>query len=306
MSGSFPDVALTNGGTPDTTGDGSFVVVWQDASGIEFRRFTDENSVALDASPRSIGDTAGGLQPKVTALNDGGFMVAWAQAFGTDTDGSPDFDLVLQRFDLNGNTVGGKVFIDNPGDQGGGMFNLSTLADGRVVLAFDNETGNATNLTTLDYVILDPREATINGSAGADIIVGRLDASTIYGLAGDDTLFGMGADDTLIGGEGADHLYGGGGNDMLIGGDGDHLDGGGGNDTVSYAASPVGVHVQLDTGFGGDASGGPGAGRYPCPHREPHRQCRSEIRRSAVIAEPITLMEGMAMMALSAGAAMTS
>ena len=52
-------------------------------------------------------------------------------------------------------------------------------------------------------------------------------------------------------------LIGGEGNDTLIGGSGqDYLDGGAGIDTVVYAASPVGVRIDLANGTarGGDAA----------------------------------------------------
>jgi len=96
---------------------------------------------------------------------------------------------------------------------------LSTLDDGRVVVAFTNGPANvSTGVTTLDYVIVDPREPTINGSADADTIVGRKDASTISGLGGADHLIGMGANDILDGGDGNDVLTGGKGKDRLTGG----------------------------------------------------------------------------------------
>ena len=56
--------------------------------------------------------------PHVAALLDGGFLFEWTQRFGHESDGSADFGIVLQRFDKNGNAVGDKVIIDNPGDQG--------------------------------------------------------------------------------------------------------------------------------------------------------------------------------------------
>jgi Ca2+-binding RTX toxin-like protein len=78
-----------------------------------------------------------------------------------------------------------------------------------VIVTFDNETGDSTNLTTLDYVILDPRNKTINGTGEDDTIVGRQDASTINGGSGDDRLTGMKANDVLNGGVGSDTLTGG-------------------------------------------------------------------------------------------------
>jgi hypothetical protein len=114
----LPEIAVTNGGTPDTLGDDNIVVAWQDNNGIEFRRFTDERAIPIDQAPHTIAGSAGGLVPHLTALNDGGFMVEWSQSFGFEQDGSRDFGLVLQRFDKDGHAVGDQVIIDNPGDQG--------------------------------------------------------------------------------------------------------------------------------------------------------------------------------------------
>jgi Ca2+-binding RTX toxin-like protein len=226
-TGGIPDLVALDGAST-----GIHVIAWQDAAGIMFRRYSA--GVALDAAPVPIGGSAGGLLPKIAALKDGGFLVIWGQAFGKERDDSADFDLAIQRFDINGNAVGDRLFIDEPGDQGPFDVSVDTLADGRVVITFANETGDATNLTTLDYVILDPRDSTILGTNDADNIVGRLDGSTIQGFAGDDTLRGMDAADTLIGGDGKDTLIGGGGADLLRGGSGaDLLIGGDGNDRLS-------------------------------------------------------------------------
>jgi Ca2+-binding RTX toxin-like protein len=214
----LPDMVVTNGGTLNTTSDDQIVVAWQDNNGIEFRRFTSERGIPLDQAPHTIAGSVNGLVPHVAALNDGGFIVEWGQAFGQESDGSADFDLVLQRFDKDGNAVGNQVIIDNPGDQGPFGVSLATLQDGRVIVTFNNETGDATNLTTLDYVILDPRNQTINGTGADDTIVGRQDTSTINGLDGADNLTGMKANDALNGGAGADRLTGGLGKDILFGG----------------------------------------------------------------------------------------
>ena len=63
-------------------------------------------------------------------------------------------DLFLQRYQLksNGlNPVGTQVHIARPGDQGLFQLSIATLSDGRVVLAYASETGDATNITTLSY-----------------------------------------------------------------------------------------------------------------------------------------------------------
>jgi Ca2+-binding RTX toxin-like protein len=229
----FPDVALTNGGTPELDGDGAIVVAWQDNAGIEFRRFSDERALPIDQNAQTITGSAGGLLPHVAPLNDGGFIVEWGQAFGREQDGSPDFDIVLQRFDINGAAVGDKVFIANPGDQGPFNVSLTTLADGRVAVAFNNETGDSTNATTLDTVILDPRDSIIDGTSRDDVITSRREGATIKGHAGNDQLFGLEGNDILKGNGGIDHLHGGKGDDTLVGGGGlDTLIGGAGDDTL--------------------------------------------------------------------------
>ena len=256
LNAGFPEIAIGNGGTPNIANDGEIVVTWQDSTGIEFRRFTDELAIPLDTTPRSIVGTAGGLLPHVAPLLDGGFLIEWGQSFGKETDGSPDFDIVVQRFDLNGNAVGNKVFIGGPGDQGTFDTSLATLADGRVVLAYSSETGNSTNQTTLDYVILDPRDPQITGTTHDDTIIGRLDASTINGLNGDDHLTGLGADDILRGGNGKDVLIGRGGDDRLFGGKGaDHLNGGSGQDELAGNQG----NDTLNGGKGDDILNGGGA-----------------------------------------------
>lgn len=220
----FPDVVELT--------DGSFVVAWQQAGGIAFRRYAG-NALALDAQPVVIPGTNGGFVPKITPLNDHGFMVAWSAIDGTEGDGSPELDIFLQRFDGGGNAVGSVVHIDEPGDQGLFGMNIATLSDGRVVLTYESETGDSTNLTTLNYRILDPREQTINGTNDADSIVSREDGAKISGLDGADKLTGRAQADTLLGNGDNDTLFGAGGNDSLRGGAGDDsLKGGAGADQL--------------------------------------------------------------------------
>ena len=98
----------------------------------------------------------------------------------------------------------------------------------------------------------------IVGSAFDDILGGWGVDNDLQGLAGADTLCGYGANDRLDGGSGIDTLIGDDGDDLLIGGTGaDTLNGGAGLDTASYAASSLGVSVNLALGSasGGDAAG---------------------------------------------------
>ena len=188
------------------------IVAWQDNFGIDFRQFGADGS-ALDPNTKHVANSSpGDVGAQVTGLNDGGFIIAWRHDFGATGDG-----IVLQRFSINGDAIGQPVIIDDAGDEGSFGMQLETLDDGRVVVAYTNA-DPATGVTTLDYLILDPRETTINGSDGFDTIVGRLEASTINGQEGDDHLIGMSANDKLNGGEGDDILTGGKGKDQLTGG----------------------------------------------------------------------------------------
>ena len=239
----------TNAGFPDITtlGNGSYLVTWQQNGGISFRNYSGAGT-PLDNGPTVIPGAAG-LVPKITALKDGGFMIAWTGRDGTESDGSADLDIFMQRFDRNGQAVGDRIHLDKPGDQGfvslHGM-SITTLADGRVVLTYESETGDSTNVTVLKYQMFDPRDSSITGTNGNDNIVGREDGAIISGRDGDDKLAGREAADGLDGGNGNDNLLGYGGNDVLAGGAGnDRLDGGAGVDTVNYVSAGSAVTVSL-------------------------------------------------------------
>jgi Ca2+-binding RTX toxin-like protein len=251
-----------NAGFPEITAlrDGSFVVTWQQEEGIAIRHFFG-NGIPTGPTPLLIPNSASGLLPKITPLNDGGYIVAWTGIDGTESDGSPELDVFLRRITVDDHTFGQQVHIDKPGDQGLFGMNVATLDDGRVIVTYGSETGDATNLTTLNYQIFDPREATILGTNGDDSIVGREDGSQISGLDGNDKLTGREASDELIGGDGADTLKGFGGDDTLVGGPGnDTLDGGAGADmmlgspgddvyVVDNPGDCVGEHVEGSTGI---------------------------------------------------------
>lgn len=224
---SFPDITALRGG--------SFIVAWQQTDGIAFRQYVGNGAPV--GAPVVIPNSTGGLLPKITALNDGGFMVAWTDRDGTEGDGSPELDIYLQRFDSGGAAVGDVIHLDKAGDQGLFDMNITTLADGRVILAYSSETGDSTNLTTLNYQMFDPREKLIDATSGNDNFVSREDGATIKGYQGDDNLTGREAKDKFFGNEGNDTLFGSGGNDQLRGGENDDvLKGGAGTDKLEGGA----------------------------------------------------------------------
>lgn len=99
-----------------------------------------------------------------------------------------------------------------------------------------------TGTTTDDVIDGGTGNDRINGGAGNDIIYGGAGTDTLTGDAGDDKLyggdgndgfFGGGGNDTLYGEAGDDNMFGDGANDTLYGGDGnDSLNGGTGDDTL--------------------------------------------------------------------------
>lgn len=98
----------------------------------------------------------------------------------------------------------------------------------------------------------------LTGNAADNDLNGGIGNDSLSGLVGADTLRGGDGNDNLLGGVGNDNLLGEAGDDTLIGGAGaDILDGGVGTNTASYAASAVGVLVNLLTNShsGGDAAG---------------------------------------------------
>jgi hypothetical protein len=143
----FPDVAVLK--------DGSFVAAWQFFQGVGFSHVSQEGVMDPAIPVITVPHSPGAFLPKVTALKDGGFLIAWTAASGIESDGSPNEDIFLQRYGFQqGNIIkpiGSQVHLAQPGDQGLFDFSIGTLPDGRVILAYRSETGDATNITTLNY-----------------------------------------------------------------------------------------------------------------------------------------------------------
>jgi hypothetical protein len=87
----------------------------------------------------------------------------------------------------------------------------------------------------------------LQGTLGADRLVGRWASDRLDGRAGDDRLFGGPGHDTLSGGMGRDVLWGGMGRDVLGGGPGaDTLTGGGGADRFVFQFTGAGDRGVTD------------------------------------------------------------
>jgi Ca2+-binding RTX toxin-like protein len=119
--------------------------------------------------------------------------------------------------------------------------------------------GSATASVTITVVVgTNGNEAALNGTSGADLILGLNGNDILNGLAGNDLLCGGSGsnvisggdnDDTVVGDSGNDVLSGDNGNDVLLGGGGnDTLNGGAGNDSLSGDAG----NDVLNGGAGND------------------------------------------------------
>lgn len=111
---------------------------------------------------------------------------------------------------------------------------------------------------------------TINGTAQADVIIGRGGQDRIFGGGGNDRICAGGGDDTIEGGIGSDRIDAGAGGDEVIGGNGSDLVlAGSGTDTLfgergnDRLYGGPGDEDYLNSGLGDDtAGGGPGNGDH--------------------------------------------
>ncbi len=83
-------------------------------------------------------------------------------------------------------------------------------------------------------IVMTDAKHTVNGTPGADVIVGTAHDDKINGRGGNDIICGGGGDDEVRGGAGNDRLYGNNGDDLVLGGDGnDYVHGGNGADRLA-------------------------------------------------------------------------
>jgi Ca2+-binding RTX toxin-like protein len=118
--------------------------------------------------------------------------------------------------------------------------------------------GLATATVTITVTVgTSGNNTALNGTSGADLILGLSGNDTLNGLAGNDLLCGGSGNDTVNGGDDDDTLGDDSGNDVLNGGNGnDDISGGSGNDTLNGGAG----NDSLSGGSGNDAlTGGTGA-----------------------------------------------
>lgn len=234
-------------------GDGGFVVVWQagytidddDYGNYPFRgniygqRYSANGSRVgskfrvNDSTPYNLG------VPSVTALQDGGFAIAWSSAEAIPIPGEWDAEFYqyvnAQQYSANGSRVGNRFSTVLSPSLGyySPRVGLSSSADGGFIVTWEG-TNSGPDYSTEIY----GKRFHADGNPYQDF----------SGTPGDDSWTGGDGDDIIAGGEGNDNLYGGSGNDILRGGAGnDSLSGGGGIDSACYDTATSAVTVNLNT-----------------------------------------------------------
>ncbi len=230
------------GPTITALSDGGFVVAWesngQDGSfyGIYGQRYNSAG-VAVGAEFRiNTYTTSWQNNPTITALSDGGFVVAWAS---NGQDGSYD-GIYAKRFDASGNEVKNSIFYGTPqadaimgtinGDViygGAGADSVTALAGDDLILggAGDDVIDGGDGNDTADFSDKSASfTLTLNGATMASATFSGGEVDTLQNI------------ENIIGGSGSDSITGDTNNNKIAGGAGDDvLDGGAGNDTADFS-----------------------------------------------------------------------
>lgn len=255
--------------------DGGYIVTWQsgyqdytDGGGIYAQRY-DASGIAVGAETRiNTATVPDQLHPAISALNDGGYVVAW-QSYGQD---GSQWGIYAQRFDLSGNAVGAETQVNTTTTGAQDSPALAGLADGGYLVTwlsygvgtFAQRYDAGGNPVGGETLLTKPSEAIAALSGGGYIVTGTpyngmswevyaqrydADGNIVHQFTGDANANQMTADsasvvfdgaagnDTLTGGSGADVVNGGLGADYAAGGDGnDFIIGEAGNDTLTGGA----------------------------------------------------------------------
>jgi Ca2+-binding RTX toxin-like protein/subtilisin-like proprotein convertase family protein len=220
--------------------------VWSSGFGIEGRIVTDEYLPLTTGATMRSGDGPYVLVPKKathsllsdvatfdggpgswrtdTTLTDGSLLVATWSSPGREP-------LVATKSQPSGRVVG---------------LNFAPMSDDVFDASWDAATdGGELAANALLFAATPPefcqgRVATLDGTAGDDILNGTAGDDVIAAGPGDDLINGGGGNDLICGADGDDTMLGGPGDDTLLGGSG--------GDTVSFGGATGGVVVDLAAG----------------------------------------------------------
>ena len=186
--------------------DGRFVVVWDEEAAdgshaVKARIYMHDGTASGSAIAITAMETT--FQFAVTALSGGGFAVTYSDPNAS----AVRWDIHAALFDGAGHRIGVDTII-SPTDVDGAksLSSLATLADGRLIATWLDESGRVSDPVGISGQILEVRTAAISlsGTSANDDYVGSEFNDVLGGAAGADTLDGAGGNDFLEGGAGAE------------------------------------------------------------------------------------------------------
>jgi hypothetical protein len=262
--------------TPSVTGlaDGGWVVTWtsfgQDGAlgGIYQQRYDTSGGTVGGETLVNVVTAGGQIDPAVTALSDGGWVVTWMSNVGPD--GS--LNGIYQRHYGSDGTAGPQLLVNATTPQDQTAPTVTATADGGWVVAWTSfgQDGSETGIYQRRYA-----------GGGNQLSV---DQDYATGSALDEVLNvatgTLNANDVLDGGAGTDTIQYGGTLDWIVGAlvtNFEALKGGSGDDTLTITAAQLSMlGLSIDGGAGtGDKIQVTGAGRSTCRTRRSRTSRRS-------------------------------
>ena len=289
LEGRAPTYPFSGSPTPHTNpaiaglADGRFVLVWEHR--VENDGESDTSGSSIQGQIFNADGTARGddfqinttaqftqVDPSVSELSDGGFVVTWEDHSTTGADES-SYAVRGQAFNADGTARGGEFLVNTTTESRQADPSVAALPDGQFVTAWEDysRTGDDTDAFAIRAQIFDgvgtgTPTKTITGTVASENLDGGVDAEVIKGLDGDDFIRGGDGNDHVYGNKDDDQVYGNKGDDLVFGGQGADLVFGGQDDDQVYGNvgdDQVYGNLGADLLFGGQGSddlfGGAGA-----------------------------------------------
>lgn len=213
--------------------NGGYVVAWQSypddldnnedtqAPSDIFTQLYNASGVKVGGQTMVNTTTTGSQEePRVVALSDGGYLVAWSGNGSGDASG-----VFMQRYNASGSKVGTETRVNTTTTGNQELTSIAALADGGYLVTWESYSADGGN----SEVYAQRFDA--NGNKLTNLIGDTADNTLTWANSSSAIIDGAAGNDKLTGGSGNDHLNGGSGNDVLNGGaGGDRLIGGDGSD----------------------------------------------------------------------------
>ena len=172
-----------------TLKDGGWVVIWssdgQDGSGTGvYQRRYDSSGTAVGGETPVNTTTAGHQWPSsVTALPDGGWVVAW-QSQNQDGSGNGAY---LRQYNAKGVAVTGELQVNTATAGNQDQADIAALDDGGFVVTWQSENQDGSGFGVYQQRFGKSNGPVFTGSGMSDTLEGTAGADVLVGLEGDDT-----------------------------------------------------------------------------------------------------------------------